>query len=296
MAKELSPSEKTDEAKAIKVKLEYDDAKAFWDLADGPTLPDAKGMGVGESRAKGNEAWNGTKDYPSAAQLARYGWPEGAKFVEETTLRLSEAVGRRIPVDLIIQDIAGSFVNVPAYIAGEPADMLRVEPAITSGKRIAKVVYNCSASCGVSSEVLMRRGAVACALVDVLGRAGFLAELVVCEWIASYHNTKLGVELMVKRSDEPLNFDRAAFCLAHPSMLRRMMFAIEENCLDKKTREEFGIQRGGGYGTPCHIPVAHRGDINFDRMHGAEPEWNDIKTAEDAAMKMLVNSGIIQID
>jgi len=215
--------------------------------------------------------------------------------VEETTLRLSEAVGRRIPVDLIIQDIAGSFVNIPAYIAGEPADMMRIEPAISSGKRIAKVVYNCSASCGVSSEVLMRRGAVACALVDVLGRAGFLAELVVCEWIAA-GDKKMGVELMVKRSDEPLNFDRAAFCLAHPAMLRRMMFAIEENGLSKEGRQIFGITSGGGYGMPCHIPLAHRGDINFDRMHGSEPEWNDIKSAEDAAMKMLVKSGIISID
>ncbi|MBK7037860.1 MAG: hypothetical protein IPH42_16340 [Bacteroidetes bacterium] len=76
-----------------------------------------------------------------------------------------------------------------------------------------------------------------CALVDALEYAGHRAE-VICNVAASRnqydrdgHNKENGwfeVDVKVKPSDQPVELSSLAFCLAHPSMLRRIVFSVEE--------------------------------------------------------------------
>ena len=49
-----------------------------------------------------------------------------------------------------------------------------------------------------------------------------------------------------------LDIDTASFCLAHPSFLRRAMFAVNETEKDK-IRKVAGFYSGGGYGVPSKI-------------------------------------------
>lgn len=78
-----------------------------------------------------------------------------------------------------------------------------------------------------------------CALIDAIEYAGHRAE-VICNWavsrqVSSHYregNNKeygwLEVDVTIKKADQPLEMIELAFCLAHPSMLRKIMFSIAE--------------------------------------------------------------------
>jgi hypothetical protein len=266
----------------------FDTAEKFWDATQ---MPEVCSLGR-ESRASG-EGFSGTSTFEEATKLARFGWPEGLRRVSSISAKINGAIGSYIPVEECVRDVVGEFVDVGAFLSGEPESMIRLETHTEDrkGGRIIKIVYNTSASCGVAKEILMRRGAVACSLIDALGRIGFLAELVVSEYASSGDNL-FGVEIIVKRPEEPLNMDRVAFAVGHPSMLRRMMFSFEET-LPREIRGIFGFHPGSGYGSPADAPQDRQGDVYFEAMHGSDSNYKTEASAVQAAFDVLKSHGFI---
>lgn len=271
--------------------FELPDAMSFWNQCDKPETGD---MGR-SSRTKGDSEFYGTKSYEEAIKLARYGWPEGVKAFKPVASKLAYKLGQLVEREMMEHDVTGDFPDISAFIQGDPENMIRMKPQIESGKgRIVKVVYNASASASVNKKILVARGSVACAMIDAISAAGYHVEIELCEWTAA-GGEKCGVSFLVKRVDEPLNIERAAFCLAHPSMLRRMAFAVEET-MPEKVRKTFGFKSGGGYGQPAEAPMDRRGDIYFGKMSGDEAQWSTPEKAEAAAIKALKKAGILSAD
>lgn len=237
--------------------------------------------------------WTGTKSFEDAANLALHGWSEGLAQIEKITAQIDHVIGSKIERPSAVYDIVGSCVDVGRFITGEPDCMMSFQPdEVTAHGKIVRVVLNFAASCSVSPEVLMGRGAAICALLQGLQSAGMSVELELAMAVDDYSDEKYIQSITAKRSTDVLELDRVAFICAHPSMLRRMSFAVSEK-EPMKVREQFGFIEGSGYGRPCEIPEGEgRGDIYLGRALLGEVQWNDVAACSKWVADTLKAQGV----
>lgn len=274
--------------------FEFPDMAALWRQSE---APETGAMGR-ESRLGQNASWYGTKTWEEAIRLARYGWPEGLKKLKPIMASVYDSIGSQVLVEHMVLDTEGEFPDVQAHVMGLPESMVRLERGLVERSgRIVRVVYNVGASSAVKPDVIMRRGAMAAAVCDSIGRAGYLCEVVGHKWYGRSANKTdpdlIGLIFPIKRADEPLNLERLAFCMAHPSMLRRILFGVGET-FPEELRETFHQHKGGSYGCSNHTPEGLCGDLYFPRLMGSEPEWETPEAAEKETLRMLKDLGIVE--
>lgn len=188
-------------------------------------------------------------------------------------------------------DVAGAEVDMGRYLAGEPECMRESEPIrIASQGRAVRIVVPVCYQSNVDEEVVRQRGAAVMALVDVLARAQHPLEVWGC-LACTMNGKRLSYMIEVQRANEPLDMGRVMFALAHPTMLRRLGFAVEEH-ENKTIRNTFNI--GHGYGS---IPYAAR-ESDLPEIAGTSivlPElWPNEDWSEAAALTWI-NQALSQI-
>jgi hypothetical protein len=218
--------------------------------------------GPATSRSTSNAGWSGTPTFEEAMRLAREGWPEGLEMIQRLTTRLEHITSDLVAKPIVQWDVAGDFADAGLYATGVPECMgffAEAEPTKGSGK-IVKIRLNSSVSGGVGTGTIMRRGAVACALIDALESAGRSCEVEIAS--STHDGWKVATTVPIKSAGEPLELDRMAYNLAHPSSFRRLMFSAWEHLPDE-IRHANGYF-GGTYGMPtsytggqCDIDVPH---------------------------------------
>ena len=118
------------------------------------------------------------------------------------------------------------------------------------------MLVNCSVSHNVSAERIMRRGAALYTAIEALRADGYSLGLTMVEACtpSGYSDDIVGVEYQIPiiQPGQYLDIDTAAFCLAHPSFLRRLTFAINEH-ESEEIRKIMGYVSGYGYGQPHRI-------------------------------------------
>jgi hypothetical protein len=226
--------------------------------------------------------------YAEALRLAREGWPEGLKKIEPIVRRVDDLIAHAIPEPRPVYDIVGDAPDVGAYLAGIPEHMLQMETQ-EGAARIVRVLVNVSVSAHVPTRTIEARGAMACALVDALERAGYRVELHVGDRSDCNVDGKHYVyhaRAVLKRADEPLSLDRIAFPLMHPAFARRLMFRAFELIRDREMRDAF---MDAGYGRPAPI-VGNAGDIIVGELYGGA-EWTPERLADEVA-RYLAEVGV----
>lgn len=183
----------------------------------------------------GSDPWHGTNTFEQAVALAQRGWPEGAAAALELRAEVESAVRDLINARSTSYtfDVAGEFVDVGRFLSGEPECFGSESQDYGNTVRpVVKIVANLAASGSVSTKSLYVRGAAIVAAIDILESLGRRVEV----WIAhgstksrrggqsNVHET----HVLVKKADQPLDVDRLAFAVAHPSTLRRLCFSIME--------------------------------------------------------------------
>lgn len=114
-----------------------------------------------------------TRSLEEALALAKNGWPEGIRRIEEMSARLSEEIIKTLHVPEVTYDVTGDMLDVGRFVRGEPEDFMSLTPAeIEQEPRILHLVANICTSSSVSPETLTRKGAAVVALVDALERHG----------------------------------------------------------------------------------------------------------------------------
>lgn len=212
--------------------LIYDNLYDFWKYA----MQDSRAYNK-ESRATAN-SWSGGTSWEQAKQLAIEGWKEGLEEVEKYRAKLAPFITDKILRPLQVYSVSGYSVDVGAYLSNDPECFIsRVYEERNYPGKIFKIVCSISFSAAIEPQTIIQRGAMICALVDALEFAGHRAE-VICNFSAAreqYYrdggNKQYGwfeVDVKVKPSDQPVELSSLAFCLAHPSMLRRITFSAAE--------------------------------------------------------------------
>jgi hypothetical protein len=182
------------------------------------------------SRREDSGRFHGTRNFDEAVAIARTGWPEGAAKAVEIGASVSSAVRDVINSNAssYAWDVAGQFIDIGRYLTGEPECFgTIVEDSEVIKKPVVKLVVNLSASASVSADTLVARGVAVVAAVDILEASGRRVEVVAATAHHSY-STQLEIRIPVKSAGQPLDIDRLAFCLAHPSCYRRLIWSISE--------------------------------------------------------------------
>lgn len=239
-----------------------------------------------EDRASynGAKSFTQTNSFDEAVKLLRGGWTDGLRKVAELSEKVTAAIGAPAPEMQMVPDVQGGAIDMGAYLAGEPESMTTWFEELGQHK-IVHFVINMAASAGVNANSTLARGAVIAATIDALESAGNRCVVDVLNSVS--HTWRFTTVVRIKDAQDPLDMERLAFAVAHPSMLRRLTFGHYEN-EEAEARGMIGVH--WGYGTPQAIPKQLRGDVNIEKMLGNE-EW-PISKAVATAIGWMRDAGI----
>lgn len=197
------------------------------------------------SSLTGTKSFTGTKDMAAALGLARLGWREGARRM------IAAAAGTAVQSDCRpadVYDVAGYMPDVAAYCAGQVDHMIDRDPdsADRAARPVVRLYVNGCYSAGTETEQINNAGLALLGAVDALESSGRSVEVNWMYWTGSYTGSYVRhlITVRFKAAEEHWDLDRAAFVLAHPSMLRRLGFALVES-IPEMEKDCFG---NGGYG------------------------------------------------
>lgn len=190
------------------------------------------------------DGWSGCS-YEQSIKYLTDGWKAGvAKLAVEPNATIHEAMRPKQT-----WDVAGSEVDIGAFLAGEPEcmnEMVRIKrpsPVVRIG--VDKAIAN-----DVSKDRIHNMGRNVLTLVESLRLAGIPTEIWVCQAVGGGGDV-MDVRVCVQEPGRPIDISRLAYWVAHPGALRRTIFALEE-LEPQNIRDTIGIYPMGGYGFPMH--------------------------------------------
>jgi hypothetical protein len=220
-----------------------------------------RASGVPEERKGASDkpelgGWSKTESLADACELAKMGYrdirPKVDSIMDIMEERLADRFGNRFVTEY---RVSGSSVDMGKFVTGEPECMIdwQEEPAASMG-RVVKIVVAGSASHTIDPDWIVKRGTAVVALIDTLHKLGVGVEL---WWDSTINGTERSGEhttaVRLHSSAEPMDVDDIMFALAHPSMLRRLTFAVQERSDTWKQQE---AMRHKGYGTPSKLGIS----------------------------------------
>lgn len=236
--------------------------------------------------------WTLGLNYRESLKLARDGWRDAsminevARIVESVETSIGDAMVKRVSRR---RDMVGPRLDVGRLIGGDPKCAIRTVVTKRPGAGpVVRIVFNVCTSAGVSGMAMAKRGAVVCAVAELLKGAGWSTEIVMLShneiWCRGGGSTEHTTSVQIKHSDQDMDIGDLLFSLAHPAMFRRLGFATLE-------RETKTIP--GGYGqVPGDIPADLYGDVTLAKgYHLREIDRDPIKWAIDQLKGIgLINS------
>lgn len=189
--------------------------------------------------------WTGTNNYEEAVDLLKHGADDLSKRLEKAYQIKAADVGNKI-VTRSHYDVVGFQASVPRYLQGIPTSMVNQKKVVQKAKVIT-LNKDMNYNCGWSVEDIINESAKALAIVKKIEGTGVRVNLNLC-WVAQAGYQKVGCKIRLKNAGERLNVSKLAFVMAHPSMLRRILFRWLEVNPDVVDRSY-----AGGYGRPSNI-------------------------------------------
>jgi hypothetical protein len=200
----------------------YDSVLAFVNYIEkGKTQPQFESYP--SSLSENDERWYGTKSMQQAQSLMSCGDTETQKKIEangvaKTRLKLNGAIPRRT----LFANVNGVLPHVPNYIAGVPCSMIdcrqKRKPA-----SVLNVFYNCSVSCGVSVNDIVKATAKMISACMEIEAGGTRINMYVGE-ISVDDGQYMCCTIKIKNAGQPFNTLKMSYPLCNPSMLRRHLF------------------------------------------------------------------------
>lgn len=214
-----------------------------------------------ESSEMNDYSFTQTDSLVDAGDLALHGWNECRPDVDTLLSDLQDRINDVMSDNYVVHhDVAGAEVNMGLFMSGEPECMMQFvsEPEARMG-RVVKVLINGVTNASTPKENIIKRGVAVLALVNTLHLMGVGIELWFESSITGTDDKTYSTTCKLHDSNQPLDIDNVMFALAHPSMLRRLVFSVQEQ---SKFQRQQRATRGGGYGS-C-APLALNKVMDFD--------------------------------
>ncbi len=179
------------------------------------------------SSEEASESFTKTESFEQAMQLFREGWSVEAqdlviKLAKAEKKAQAQSVNRRA------YDVAGGFVSVPRYIQGKPNCMIRMKKQQVK-QRVIDIYKSIDYSGSTEADTIIQESVKAMQIIKRVESMGYRVNLYITMGTQTFKNTyRTIVNVKIKDASEKLNVSKLAFPLAHPSMLRRLMFRFTE--------------------------------------------------------------------
>lgn len=196
----------------------------------------------GYSSIEGSYEFTQTHGFSEACELLKSGWEEGTKRLKDKLETKVKSVSTK---QKTVYDVAGFQCSVPRYLQGVPTNMIN-KKTVSQKNKVITINKNISYGAFVSADKITNECAKVLELINNLENNGCRVNLniIVGTTVANedYNYTDY-VKICVKQASQRLNLKQVAFPVMHPSMLRRIFFALME-------RYEEGYNFANGYGRP----------------------------------------------
>jgi hypothetical protein len=195
------------------------------------------------SRREGNADFFGTHHFDEAVDLARFGWPKGR---ENMMSAMAEAQLQPCMTPSYTMDVAGAYPIAAVAAAGDPCSMVDLTPVEDRVRPIIRLVVLRNGTASYTAKHLTSYGAVALSYIEGLESAGFRVEVEIGfsdDFGHGHELTKNHTAVIVKRSQDPLDIDKMAFCLTHAAMWRRLCWGVWESSPDVEAKLPHGYGR-----------------------------------------------------
>jgi len=238
-----------------------------------------------DSRKVGS--WGGTNTFDKAIDLARKGWKKGAALAKELsefmTANLTTTTHHKVRT-FSRQPYGGGSLLIPVVLSGMPNPY--VHSRHETNTKFIRLVVNGLASGGIDTQVMIQKGVVASALVELLELNGYRVQVDLVFPVQG-SGSIMKLEIVLKSFQESLDLDRITFFTANPASLRRLCFSWME-CQDKRFRAIYDV--GGSYGSPAD--AIDKGDIYLPKMSWGEHQFSTKERALEYCLGILSQHGI----
>lgn len=214
-----------------------------------------------EHDSRGQASFFGTDSYAAAERLVETGWADGAQKVADRRTQFDAflTAAKATKASRWDWDVTGQFIDVGRYLSGEPevfgADF---DDGESNAARVVSIRLNSCVSASVSKESIIARGVTTLVAVDLLESCGIRCEVILSQ--ATKTDYVANHNIVVKKPSEPVDVDRLAFWLAHPSAFRRFGF---------KAMEIEGHSPSGCYPTQMSDYGSRQGTVELDSVKTA---------------------------
>lgn len=179
-----------------------------------------------------------TQSFQEAMQLARYGWPEGLrrlKDIEPIDLQLTKIAQQSYDIESRY-DVAGGSVNIGRYLSCVPDCMRKMAPTRnhTLPSRIQKVMILGNFDRTVHPNAVLKHGYMVYQIIDALEQANIQTDITIALSAGKYRMYEqhdyhfYETYIKIKDPTDIIYPEKLLFCVAHPSMLRRLVFSEYE--------------------------------------------------------------------
>jgi hypothetical protein len=242
-----------------------------------------------QSSQEGESDFNMGASFKDAMRFGEFGWSDGLKKITPLRDALVTKLANLVPVTYNYYHVTGRFFDVPSVIEGMPEQWIDYDEELSDSFKAVTIVVNGSYSCGVSTDVVLARGACIAALVDLLEitnvRCNVVLEMGFAERMRQ--DSLAAVRINIKNFDQPLDLNRLAFALAHAASFRRLGFKFLE------LYPEYHRTCSYGYGYPGEVPKDRRGNIYIEQMqYDDKNTWQDVTFAKAWVIEQLKRQGI----
>ena len=181
--------------------------------------------------------------YQEADELLRTGWlVQAEKLAKKVPVKTVQATVRKSAPSF---GMVGHQASVPRYIMGVPQSMINNKPIEVKQKII--VINKCITFSGsISTDQIEEEGVKCLQIIQALEGKGYRIKLNIIE-ISEASNQIALCKVCIKKPEERLSLIKIAFPIAHPSMLRIIMFRQMEK-FEQLTDRGFL----NGYGRPTN--------------------------------------------
>ena len=181
-----------------------------------------------------NPDFYGSLTFKEAVAAAKSGgyWPEGANNLLSVELKQSD-IENELSAPALISALAGFAPLVPAFLAGQPDNMLAFDCEPTPA-RVLRLSVECTTASAVSSEAIFNRGRAILAVIVELEKQGYSISLDAHTYSVfirkSAANLTFETCVTLKNAGESLSPSALTFPLCNAAYSRRCIFRLKEAC------------------------------------------------------------------
>lgn len=202
--------------------------------------PNFKNKAGGPDSISGDKYFTETENFEEAKDLLLHGWEHGTREIKGRVEAKETGVNMK---QKTVYDVAGYQCSVPRYLQGIPTNMIN-KKSVAQKNKVITINKSCSYRAMESAETIRTESVKVLQLVNRLEKQGYRVNLNVV--FGSVKRNTVVTKVRIKTSSQKLNIKQTAFPLVHPSMLRRIIFAVWER---SKECSYYGFEYG--YGRVC---------------------------------------------